>query len=115
MPSFSFGRGSAGGVGLGTDLLGRGRMVDEDGFLIPGTPTRVSKKARTSVHAGAVEIGTKAKPVTRREKDKVKVSSVPAKLEKEATGAEESEIEINYKTVSLQYWIGCNRLTEVML
>ena len=90
-------------------------MVDEDGFLIPGTPTRVSKKARASVHAGAVEIGTKAKPVTKREKDKVKVSSVPAKLEKEATGAEESEIETNNKMVSLQYWIGFNRLTEIML
>lgn len=100
LPSFSF---------------GGGRMVDEDGFLIPGTPTRVSKKARTGVHAGVVEVGTEAKPVTGREKDKVKVSSVPAKVEKEDTGAEESEIETNNKTVSLQYWIRCNRLTKIML
>lgn len=110
-PSFTFG-GSAGGVGLGINLLSRGRMVDEDGFLIPGTPTRVSKKARTSVHAGVVEIGTKAKPVTGREKDKVKWFNVPAKVEKEEIGAEESEIETNNKTVSLENWIGCNCLTD---
>ena len=88
--------------------------MDEDGFLFPGTPTRVSKKARTSVHAGSVEIDTKAKPVTVREKDKVRVSSIPAKVEKEDTGAEESEIETNNKTVGLQYWLGCNFLTEIM-
>lgn len=110
-PSFTF-SGSAGGAGLGVDLLGHRKMVDEDGFLIPGTPTRVSKKMRTSMHAGVVEIGTKAKSVTGREKDKGKVSFMPAKVEKVETIDEESEIETNNKTVSLKYWIGRNCLTE---
>ena len=110
-PSFPFG-GSAGGVGLGINLLSRGGMVDEDGFLIPGTPTRVSKKVRTSMHAGVVEIGPKTKLVTGREKDKVKVFNMPAKVENEETVAEESEIETNNKTVSLKYWVGCNCLID---
>jgi len=110
-PSFTFG-GNAGGVGLGINLFGHGRMVDKDGFLIPGTPTRVSKKTRTSMHAGVVETSTKAKPVAVHEKDKGKVSKVPAKVEKVETVDEESEIETNNKTVSLKYWIGFNCLTE---
>jgi len=104
-PSFAFG-GSAGGVGLGINLLGGGRKVDEDGFLIPGTPARVSKKARTSMGAGVVESGAKARSVTGREKNKGRASNVPAKVEKEETNAEESEkseMEINNKTVSPKY------------
>jgi hypothetical protein len=110
-PSFTFGGGSAGGAGLGINLLGHGRMVDKDGFLIPGSPTSVSKKTRTSMHAGVVEMGTKAKSVAGREKDKGKVSNVPAKVEKVETIGEESEIETNNKTVSLKHWIGFNYLT----
>lgn len=48
------------------------------------------------------EIGTKAKSVSRREKDKGKASNAPAKMEKEETMAEESEMETSNKTAGLQ-------------
>ena len=98
-PSFTF-SGGVGGVGLGINILGGGRKVDEDGFLIPGTPTRVSKKARVSTGTGVVEGGAKAKSVPGREKEKGRVSNMPEKVE---TKAEENEAETNNKTVGLQY------------
>jgi len=97
-PSFTLG-GSSGGVGLGINLLGGGKKVDEDVFLIPGMPTRVSKKAKASVYAGVLESGTKTKSVAGREKDRGKVPNVPAKVEKEETIANESEIETKNKMV----------------
>jgi hypothetical protein len=102
-PLFTF-SGGASGVGLGIDPLGGRGKVDKDGFLVPGTPTRASKKARTTMSTGVVEIGTKARSVTGREKDRGKVS--------EETRAEESAIETNNKMVSLKYCIECNSLTK---
>jgi hypothetical protein len=90
-PSFIFSRGTS-RVGLGIDPLGGRGKVDKDGFLVPGTLTRVSKKARTTMSAGVVEIGTKARSVTGREKYRGKVFNVPAKVEEE-TRAEESVID----------------------
>jgi hypothetical protein len=79
--------------------------VDEDGFLIPGTPTRIGKKARTSV---GVEVGAKVKSVsasvTGREKDKASAASGEP-TNAEAARAEESEVEIRNKTVRLSW--GC--------
>ena len=66
-PSFTFG-GIGGGVGLGINLLGGRNKVDKDGFLIPGTPTRV----RASMYTGAPESGIKPKSVAGRERDRRK-------------------------------------------
>jgi hypothetical protein len=105
-PTFAL-DGGAGGVGLGVHLPGGGRKVDKEGFLIPGTPTRASKKARTSVGAGAVEIGTKVKSGTAHEKGRAKAASEVAKMEKQDTNkTEESEMETNNKTVGLGCWAG---------
>ena len=103
-PSFTFG-GSGGRVGLGINPLGGGK-VDDDGFLIPGTPTRVSKKARPSMYAGALESGTKTKLVAGREKDRGKMPNVPAKVEKEEAIVNESEIERKNKMVGPKYSYG---------
>jgi hypothetical protein len=86
--------------------------VDEDGFLIPGMPTRVSKKARTSAGTGPLEISAKANSATGREKDKGKLSNEPAKAENEEVKNEEGEMEANNKTVGFKYWIRGNFLTE---
>lgn len=96
-PSFPLG-GGVSGVGLGISILGGRRMVDQDGFLIPGTPTKASKKARMSTGAGVVESGVKSKSVTGREKDKERVLDTSENVEEE-TKAEESEMETNNKTV----------------
>ena len=112
-PSFTVGAGGrAGRDALGTTtslpgLFGGGaRKMDEDGFLVPGTPTRVGKKGRTGVGAGAVgvvlESGSKPKSVLGRERDKGKASGALAKIEREETKAEENEVEASNKTVGLQ-------------
>jgi hypothetical protein len=62
--------------------------------------------------AGVVEIGTKARSVTGREKYRGKVSNVPAKVEKEETRAEESVIETDIKMVSLKYYIECKSFNK---
>jgi hypothetical protein len=50
-PSFTFSGGGS-GVSLGVDPFGGRGKVDKDGYLVPGTLTRVSKNTRTTMSAG---------------------------------------------------------------
>ena len=112
-PSFTFG-GGVSGPGLGINVPGGGRMVDEDGFLIPSTPTRANKKLGVSMGAGVLESGAKAKSVTGRERDKGRVSSAPEKVVQEESKPEESDVETNNKTVGLQNSTRGEALTELI-